>query len=75
MSRPLYGKVAGDSKLGVTQAGYREIESWVQTTRGRVTVSLKADGSFRVWRNGVWSHIVSGCDTDLAAGNVNDIAA
>jgi hypothetical protein len=75
MSRPLYGKVSGDGRSGVTQAGNRELEVWAQTTKARITVSLKADASYRIWRNPVCSHVVAGCDTDLASGNVNDAAA
>jgi hypothetical protein len=75
MSRPLYGKVSGDGRSGVTKAASHEIESWVQTTKGRISVSLKADGSFRVWHNPVCSHVVAGCDTDIASGNVNELTA
>jgi hypothetical protein len=75
VSRALYGRVAGDDKSGVTQAGTREITCWVQTTKGRVTVELRADGVYRIWGNPVWSHVASGCDSELAAGNVNDLAA
>jgi hypothetical protein len=67
----LYGKVSGDDRAGVTQQANDQIEAWVQTEKGRVSISLRADGSYHVWRNAITSRTVAGLDKSIACGNIN----
>lgn len=42
----LYGEVSSNTNTGRTAGGSQWIAAWVQTSEGRVTVNLAADGSF-----------------------------
>jgi hypothetical protein len=66
----LYGKVIGDRGECVRSSN-REIESWVQTEYGRLTVELNERGEYRVLLHRVYQRGTLGGGTVISTGNVN----
>jgi hypothetical protein len=67
----LYGKVTGD-KGESTRASQHVIETWIQTERGRITVTLNAAGDFEVFMGTVRSYEPHSTPVQLCKGNVNE---
>lgn len=68
----LYGQVEPDTRSEPAHRRANErIEVWAQTTQGRVTVELWADGEYRVSVNKVSGYSAIGPDRVVHGGNVN----
>jgi hypothetical protein len=68
----LYGKVTGDAaRTSATRRGHRNIDTWVQTEYGRITVILNDRGEYRVEMQAVYQRDTCGKAVVIGTGNVN----